>query len=1094
AFGNGSVFAIDIFTEHVNWKSRGHGRVQFDSPKFKAEALSLSEERKLVFKGHYLCVSHSFEDIITRPVDPENRLENAAGLCLLAGIMLKGDCMGILESWNGCKLWVLPERKKLLLFLDNEEESYKLEIQYGDICETHLCCSNGDGDEINAILLKLKHAPKVFRKISGPDVTSKFASDRYNICIQDMDFIWVRTTDFSEKKSIGYSSALCLNIPKGLNSPKLCTSLPYMSKDLIKLSLQEMNLNHLRDSLVPVFANNSGFEIAYEVLFQVHSLVHTQKIGFVSAFDSELFGILSRLDVDTALLVLKEMHKLPSTCYNPKEWITEVGLLSVESRRSKKNVSVSSSMKNGLKDQNVMSCHRILVTPLRIYCLGPELEASNYVIKNFASYGSDFVRVTFVDEDWGRLPAASISTTTKQGIFAKPYKTDIYYRILSVLRDGIAIGEKKFEFLAFSASQLRSNSVWMFASNDSIKSVDIRDWMGCFNSIRSISKCAARMGQLFSSSRQTIEVSPGETELIPDVECFSDGVKYCFSDGIGKISSSFAQEISSMLGLSHVPSAFQIRYGGYKGIVVVNRHSRYKLALRSSMLKFESNNRMLNVTKWSESQPCYLNREIIVLLSTLGVKDAALLEMQQRQLEFLGSVLVDSQAAMSVLESSGMGESKSILPRMLSLGYKPTEEPYLHMMLRSYLENQIADLRTRCRVFVPKGRVLLGVLDEFGRLEYGQVYVRVTMNKSEVGEKQPYFRSVDGNSSVVVGKVVITKNPCLHPGDVRVLEAVCDPELVSENLVDCLVFPQKGHRPHPNECSGGDLDGDLYFVSWDTDLVPPRTVDPMDYTGRRPRIMDHDVTIQEIQRFFADYMVSDTLGAISNAHLVHADREPEKALSSKCLELAALHSTAVDYAKSGAPAAMPRALLPREYPDFMERVGKPTYPSTGPLGKLYRAALRFIGQRNSANEIPSRGFFDGDLVADGHEAFLETALSHRERYSERMGQLLSYYGAEDEAEILTGNIESKSSYLSRDNRRYGEVKDRILVSVKSLMKEAKVWFGDGLSSEKEGDDRKLASAWYVVTYHPRYGVGRRNCSGFPWAVGSVLMDIKAAKN
>lgn len=53
-------------------------------------------------------------------------------------------------------------------------------------------------------------------------------------------------------------------------------------------------------------------------------------------------------------------------------------------------------------------------------------------------------------------------------------------------------------------------------------------------------------------------------------------------------------------------------------------------------------------------------------------------------------------------------------------------------------------------------------------------------------------------------------------------------------------------RPHPNECSGGDLDGDLFSISWDVDLIPPKTAPPMDYTGRRARIMDHDVTLEVI--------------------------------------------------------------------------------------------------------------------------------------------------------------------------------------------------------------------------------------------------------
>ena len=100
------------------------------------------------------------------------------------------------------------------------------------------------------------------------------------------------------------------------------------------------------------------------------------------------------------------------------------------------------------------------------------------------------------------------------------------------------------------------------------------------------------------------------------------------------------------------------------------------------------------------------------------------------------------------------------------------------------------------------------------------------------------------------------------------------------------------------------------------------------------------LSVQEIQQFFVDYMINDTLGAISTAHLVHADREQDKAKSRKCLELAELHSMAVDFAKTGAPAAMPRVLKPREFPDFMERIDKPMYISTGVLGKLYRAIIK----------------------------------------------------------------------------------------------------------------------------------------------------------
>lgn len=1031
-------------------------------------------------------LSLSFDDVINRPLDPRNRVEDGNGVTLFAGVMIRGDCLEMLEFWDCVKLWLVPERKRLELFLSHKGECYKLEVQFGDVLETCGCCLDGNKQKVDAILLKLKYAPKVYKKVSGPDVASKFRTDRYHICKEDFDFLWVRTTDFSSVKSIGYLSSLCWKIKQGSSNVDIYNSLPYYKKDVMELSLIEGKRFHSASNLVPLVTNHSDFKLGYEVLFQLNSLVHTHKMSLATV-DTDLYQVLSGIDIDTAVLVLQKMHKLESTCFEPVSFIKSH--LHVVNKNGK---NLASAAYNRLINHNVMSCHRVLVTPSKIYCSGPELETSNYIVKNFASYASDFVRVTFVDEDWGRISVGALSTSINRGIFARPHRTDVYDRILSVLRDGIVIGEKRFEFLAFSASQLRSNSVWMFASNEHVKAQDIREWMGCFSKIRSVSKCAARMGQLFSSSMQTIKVQPQNVKVIPDIEVISDGVGYCFSDGIGKISFAFAREVSRKLGLSHIPSAFQIRYGGYKGVIVVDRHSYDKLALRSSMLKFESKNWMLNVTKWSESMPCYLNREIIILLSTLGIEDDIFLALLEEQLQLLCQMLTNREAALKVLESMGGIDGKGVLARMLRQGYEPNREPYLLTMLQSLYENQLSDLRSRSRIFVPKGRVLVGCLDETGILDYGQVYVRITMNKSELHSgEQVFFHKVDDTTSILKGKVVVTKNPCLHPGDVRVLEAVYDEKLDGMGLVDCLVFPQKGERPHPNECSGGDLDGDQYFISWDENLIPARTVEPMDYTGRRPRIMDHDVTLEEIHKFFVDYMVGDTLGAISTAHLVHADREPDKALSSKCLELAALQSMAVDFAKSGAPAEMPRSLKPREFPDFMERWEKPMYISQCALGKVYRATIashHLINTNSNCSSVILHDTFDQDLIVDGYEAFLETAESHKEQYLDRMTTLLNFYEAKSEVEILTGNLRNKSMYLKHDNRRFGEVKDRILGSAKSLQKEAKGWFE---SSCNETDQQKLASAWYYVTYHPTYSHGSANCLGFPWIVGNILLEIKS---
>lgn len=106
---------------------------------------------------------------------------------------------------------------------------------------------------------------------------------------------------------------------------------------------------------------------------------------------------------------------------------------------------------------------------------------------------------------------------------------------------------------------------------------------------------------------------------------------------------------------------------------------------------------------------------------------------------------------------------------------------------------------------------MFGIVDETAILKYGQVFCQYTELDTEqlddssrqAGGRSHYHRA--DVKHVVVGKIVVTKNPCHHPGDLRTFEAVDIPQL--RHLVDCIVFPQQGHRPHPNEISGSDLDG-----------------------------------------------------------------------------------------------------------------------------------------------------------------------------------------------------------------------------------------------------------------------------------------------
>ncbi|PKU68673.1 probable RNA-dependent RNA polymerase 2 [Dendrobium catenatum] len=1076
----GPVFACEIASAHRNWMSLGFGRVQFKCLAAAENACFLYSKGLLpVFQRSNLAVFPSPEDILPRAVDASNRI---SGGILHAGILGEGQ-MEVFTSWEGVVLEFMPERKKMEIFLEDGRESYKLVVMFEDITASHGCCLGGGGGRLNSILVQLKFAPRIYQRVSDAKLKPKFTSDRYHICEESFPFVWLRTSDFSLTNALGSSSYFCLELENGLYISDIFMNFPYYS-EMGEVILSKKEALCSLSKLVPIIGCSDKAVLAYDMLFQLNSLVHTQKISLLHSPD--IIDILRKEDSDTILKIFMKMHKFKSTCSNPVEFL-ERELLNM--RRNQKAIPAN----NQSLSQNLMRCYRALITPSKVYFLGPELENSNYVIKHFSAYSSDFLRVSFVDEDWGKLSSDALSARIEQGFTSKAYKTGIYDRILSILQDGIIIGSKKFEFLAFSASQLRANSCWMFSSNCDVTAESIRNWMGDFNKIRSVSKCAARMGQQFSSSFPAMCIESKDVDIIDDIYCDADGIKYCFSDGIGKVSLSLAEQIAQRFGMNRTPSAFQIRYGGYKGVIAVDQTSFRKLSLRPSMLKFDSKNTMVNITSYSKYLPSFLNREIISLLSTLGVEDGVFEAMQHYQMSLLDNMLMDKDAALEVI-SKISGPEKEKAENLLLRGYEPSSLPYLSMLLRAYRAYQLSDIRSRCRIFVPKGRILIGCLDESGTLDYGQVFLRVTMTKEEQKNKsQTFFKDADHATVVITGRVVVTKNPCLHPGDIRVLEAICDPQLDEMGLVDCLVFPQKGERPHPNECSGGDLDGDLYFVSWDERLVPLQTDPPMDYIGLRPRLQDHEVTLEEIHKFFVDYMINDNLGAISTAHLVYADSEPLKARSPKCLQLANLHSMAVDFAKTGVPAEMPRILRPKEFPDFMERWDRSMYTSKGVLGKLYRSATAHQNKETSNtfwSEELAAASYDNDLEVEGFEMFLKPAEDYYNQYAEKLSFLMNYFGAVHEDEILTGYVRSGGpSYVLRDKKKFGDIADRIMIAVKSLHQEVKSWF----SSCRESESLKMASAWYHITCHPKYWSSNKFLS-FPWIIWDVLLNIKDSKS
>lgn len=410
-----------------------------------------------------------------------------------------------------------------------------------------------------------------------------------------------------------------------------------------------------------------------------------------------------------------------------------------------------------------------------------------------------------------------------------------------------------------------------------------------------------------------------------------------------------------------------------------------------------------------------------------------------------------------------------------------TTEPFLRSIILAVYRQKLGELlkRTRIEIDPDKGRSMMGTADETETLEYGEVFVQYSANLNQPG--------VD--TRVLTGTVVIAKNPCFHPGDMRKFRAVENPAL--QHMVDVVVFPVKGARPHPNEMSGSDLDGDIYFVCWEESLIPPESNKaPMDYTAKEKEQLSRQISEEDMITFFGRYIESDQLGVIANAHLVHADAQQKRIFSKQCLDLAQKHSDAVDFPKTGCLVKIPPELRPQSYPRYMHKRDKPLYRSNHVLAALYDQC-KAIDSTVRTNRQISRSPDDSFLVS-GHEYYLDTARELRDFYQGQMRVLMANYGVINEAEIVSGHIyriaQRQSGTLKRE---YMDTVDLIRRQLESIKLQIRAVFFEELGGQDSKVNHreqaiKKISAVYRVVYESDEELGL----GLPWMFVDLLMSAR----
>lgn len=159
---------------------------------------------------------------------------------------------------------------------------------------------------------------------------------------------------------------------------------------------------------------------------------------------------------------------------------------------------------------------------------------------------------------------------------------------------------------------------------------------------------------------------------------------------------------------------------------------------------------------------------------------------------------------------------------------------------------------------------------------------------------------------MITGNVVITRSPALHPGDVQCVTAVDVPiDSPLRALHNVVVFSSHGLRDLPSQLSGGDLDGDLYNIIYDNNLYPKQLAQPADYPTATAIDIGRAVERSDMTDFFITFMENDNLGQIATLHQILADQHERGTFDPQCVLLAELHSTAVDFSKTGIPVSTP---------------------------------------------------------------------------------------------------------------------------------------------------------------------------------------------
>lgn len=509
----------------------------------------------------------------------------------------------------------------------------------------------------------------------------------------------------------------------------------------------------------------------------------------------------------------------------------------------------------------------------------------------------------------------------------------------------------------------------------------------------------------YTALSQSSSVAVGEMEFKVMPDPVVNGRKVY--DGGGLISRKAAKRIAQTLDLPYVPSAFQIRAGGIKGLVVAMDIDT-DLILTESMVKLKHAQNRLPVEVCLYAKPqSKINPMTYQFINAINIGFEDLKELADREFDRLNGILSDVGKAMQYLAMASDDYDESLVSKVtiaLDTNKALIHDPWVQNKLHTMMEKSILQMA--------RGRIPVE----------GGFYFVFTDPTGLVGE--PVLKSGEAYFNGLEGDAALFRTPLIHRSEASRVKLVNSPDVISKlgHIKNVIVLNQ--YDDTLIRAGGADIDGDKFFITQEpliVNAVEGGEIIEAESSAAAPT----DITWQAVVENVAANIRRSLIGTVTDMATTWADMYRSTGDSNyddKVKILRQVQGLVIDSAKSGQIVEIPSSVYIKVRPHWLARPNAESYHSVSPMGKLYDYVMaKFEQWRKTPLPHVSDFAFSLLRIADMNvfKAVYPTVVEYLSGYKRELAGVHDAYEGDAATKMVSDIIEHYQTLMGDLVKWYG---------------------------------------------------------------------------